>query len=286
MLCEPLHSLIDPIAGRRRFVLKYPVVTKEICSLVLDIFDRRAAIRRRLQAIREIQAVYMPCVPQMVARHVLEAEAQAGIQKESPLPTQGTATRSTRRRLAAADLDPEKQPLFLPHSIAIEKLDGCVGGLSDIESRLREGQMHSALDSLRVQLHVRSRLLAFKAKNSRHQRENHRSQEQLESCQERIKVLAAKYRAARAAKLALCGPGDWEREYRILMDRDIRGLSEIEPQVDANNEPLSRHQCITEGRRVLSWIWLSADWDEDSEAAAAEGMNEGAYFICSMLRLY
>lgn len=259
-----MHKLNPGI--RRRFLVKYPVVTRETCNLVLDIVDRRGVIRRRLQAIREIQAIYMPCVPQLIAR-----QAQPPAQSQGP----STRTNTARLLLANADDQPERQNLFLPHQLSTDDLDGCVQGLADAESRLRNGQLHSALDSLRVQLHIRSRLLAFKAKNSRHQRENQRSREKIDSCGLKIKQIARKYRTAREAKLALCGPGDWEREWRVLADRDIRGLSEMEPQVDKDDQPLSRRRQITEGRRVLSWIWLTAAWDDESSAVTAVGMNEG-----------
>lgn len=255
---------------------------------MLDIVDKRAAIRRRLQAVREIQAVYMPCVAQLVARASLHTATASGATEAAdsgPVATAsstGPVTRSTRRLAGEID-QPEKTCIFLPHHLTVRDLDCCVEGLAEVESRMREGQMRSALDDLRVELHNRSRLLSFKKSNSRHQRENQRSQDKLEKCQGRIKILVAKYRVARAAKLLLCGPGDWEREWRVMADRDVRGLSEMEPQVDDNNEPLSRRNRITEGRRTLSWIWLSADWDEDSAVATAEGMNEG---MCSFWVAY
>lgn len=176
-----------------------------------------------------------------------------------------------------AEGNPEHQLLFLPHHLSLEHLDGCVDELANIEDRLREGQMCSSLDSLQVQLHVRSRLLTFKARNVRHQCQNTCSQQQLEACQLKIKALVQKYRAACLAKLAICGTRDWKRKWRPLADRDMRGLSEMEPQVNDHDEPLSRHQQITEGCRLLSWIWLSADWDEGSEATAVEGMTEGMF---------
>lgn len=232
----------------------------------------------------------MPCVPRMAAEDMLATENAATSQEstspgaQSQEPSQSTTNeddaqpprRSVRRRgPPAADDRPEAARLYFPHELSLEDLEGCVAGLAENESLLRDGQMRSALDHLRVQLHVRSRLITFKARNSRHQRQNQKSREKIDKCEAKIKLLTAKYRSARAAKLALCGPGDWEKEWRPLTDRDVRGLSDPEPQVDQNNEPLSRRQITTEGRRVLSWIWLSADWDEESEAAAVGGITEG-----------
>ena len=268
--------------ARRRFNLKYSVVTKETATLIIDIVDRRAAIRRRLQAVREIQAVYMPSVPKLAA--FCNRNPSLPSEASPPLLSSGTATRSSRKRTAGAKKDtPERQPIFLPHELGDEDLETCVLGLGTIEDRLREGQMRSALDSLRVQLHVRSRLITFKARNHRGQRENQRSREKIEGCEAKIKQLVAKYRTARTAKLTLLGPGDWECDWSVLADGDVRGLSEAEPQVDGRSEPLSCRQQTTEGGRVLSWIWISASWGKDSSAASIPGMAEGASDLFSIV---
>jgi hypothetical protein len=221
----------------------------------------------------------MPSVPKLVASHNRDLSLPS---EASSLLSSGTTTRSSRKRTAAtaAKDTPEQQPVFLPHELDDEDLEASVSGLGVIEDRLREGQLRSALDSLRIQLHVRSRLLSFKARNHRGQRENQRSREKIEGCEAKIKQLATKYRTARAAKLTLVGPGDWEHDWPVLADGDVRGLSETEPQVDDRNEPLSRRQRTTEGGRVLSWIWVSASWGKDSSAASIPGMTEGASACC------
>jgi hypothetical protein len=45
---------------------------------------------------------------------------------------------------------------------------------------------------------------------------------------ERARVAAERYRAARCAKLALAGVGDWEEVLRTLEDGDIRGYQDVE----------------------------------------------------------
>ena len=214
----------------------------------------------------------MPSVPRLVAAYGREPPSVS----TSSLPSSETVTRTSQKQTTAAMKDvPERQPMFFPHELDDENIEACVPGLCAIEDRLREGQMRSALDSLRVQLHVRSRLITFKARNHRGQRENQRSRTKIEACEAKIKQLVAKYRAARAAKLALLGPGDWERDWPVLKDGDVRGLSEVEPQVDDQNEPLSRRQQTTEGGRILSWIWITARWGADSSTMSIPGMTEG-----------
>ncbi|EKM48959.1 uncharacterized protein PHACADRAFT_33683 [Phanerochaete carnosa HHB-10118-sp] len=255
---------------QHRFLLKYPIVTKETCSLVLNIVDRWAVIRRCLQATHEIQAVYMPSVLKLVA-----SDAQhSGSSMPSSMPASELAARNTRITIGDVNGNPEHQRLFLPSKLADEDLEACVAGLAPIEDCLREGQMRSALDSLHVQLHVRSRLIAFKARNSQGQRENLRLIQKIEACEAKIKVLVAKYRRAHVAKVALVGPGLWKDEWPLLKDRDVCGLSEMEPQVDGDDEPLSRHRQNTEGSHVLSWIWLNICWQQTLGPSGTPRMTE------------
>lgn len=43
---------------------------------------------------------------------------------------------------------------------------------------------------------------------------------------ERARNSAERYHASQITKLALTGPGDWERVYRVLEDGDIRGYQD------------------------------------------------------------
>ena len=79
----------------------------------------------------------------------------------------------------------------------------------------------------------------------------------------KIQAAARKYRQARAAKLRLIGPGDWEKTWRVLSNNDIRTLqgNTHDPAVmPGPSETLSTLLTPeSEGRRRTSWIWLSAD---------------------------
>lgn len=133
-------------------------------------------------------------------------------------------------------------------------------------------------------------MVAFKNSNVRGQKEATRSRTVIGRVHERACAAAEKYRAARMAKLALSGPGDWEGELRILGNGDVRGYQDpnrLRPrpgrrgmleddQLDEHhsedggdaggegsasftlfNEERSRRDGTGESRRTLLWIWLN-----------------------------
>lgn len=211
------------------------------------MIKKRGALRRRLITLRTIQAIYMPCVASLLSQH-LRTHGEPG-----------------QRTLDETGAFPEDQPLFFPYEIDVDELERCHPGLAELEERLRNAQMHDTLDKIRVQLHVKTRLIAFKNRNLRHQKQNTRARRQIEVNEGKIIALAEKYRAARRAKLALCGHGTWEREWRELARSDVRTLSSAEdPQWvlgnpgDANDDV----PMLSEGRRQVSWIWMAADRED------------------------
>lgn len=284
---------------RRRFHQTYPVAPVGASTMALDIIEKRANIRRRLQTIREVQAIYMPCVPQLVAKSLSDPRFWSSrtskpsrriviTDSTAPHPsstsTAGPATRSRAAVCADPGDQPELQPLFFPHQLETDELDGCVDGVANLEARLRDGQLRNSLDRLRIQLHYKHRLLAYKERNSRHQRQNMRSRQHLETNEVKIIAVANKYRAAREAKLGLIGPGDWEKEWRVLAHTDVRRLHEVQLTENPDGEPLSRRQVITEGRRQLSWIWLGADKSDGSDLPGmADGECVALRICCIML---
>ncbi|KAI0083229.1 hypothetical protein BDY19DRAFT_998729 [Irpex rosettiformis] len=217
-------------------------------SQTFEVHEKRTALRSRLVYVRTIQAIYMPCVSDFAADH--ERNRARAVHNRT----------GSSRVSAVSDL-PEDVPLFLPHSLSHEYLGNCAPGLANMEARLREGQLRSALDTLRVYLHIKARMLKFKAQNVRHQGANTRAREKLNKNDCKIAAAAAKYRAAWAAKKKLSGDGTWQNEWRVLNQADIRCLQ------DDNGIQPARER--SEGRRVVSWIWLSADKDGN-----AEGMTD------------
>ena len=122
---------------------------------------------------------------------------------------------------------PEHYDLWLPSSLSPSvRTSICSPRLITIEERLRTAQCSDALENLRHVLRVKSRMVLFKNKNVRGQREGTRSRSVIDRVHSRARASASKYRLARAAKLALSGPGAWESTLRVLLDSDIRAYSD------------------------------------------------------------
>ena len=113
----------------------------------------------------------------------------------------------------------------------------CSAGLADVEKRLREGQLCSALDKLRLHLHIKSRLVRFKAQNVRHQAAITRAHEKIETNERKIIAAMQKYQAAWAVMNSYSAVGGW----RELRREDVRCL-QVENGTDIQSE----------GRRTVS----------------------------------
>lgn len=198
--------------------------------------SKRATIRRRLTTLCSVQAIYMPCVPQLLAR---------ALQSDSNGERQHTLLQQ-----------PEEQAILFPHQLSIEELERCTSGLAEIEERLRDAQLYDALDKLRLRLHIKTRLVTFKNRNVRHQGPNTRARRHIDVNETKIVQVAEKYRAARRAKLALAGHGPWEHEWRELAKADVRTMLADD---DPINISASASNSASEGRRTTSWIWMAAD---------------------------
>ncbi|KAH7917830.1 hypothetical protein BV22DRAFT_1108497 [Leucogyrophana mollusca] len=141
---------------------------------------------------------------------------------------------------------PEDYPLWLPSQIQRKVL--CTPHLEDIEWQLRFAQAHDALNELRQSLRSRSYMLRFKDRFLRGQ--------------------GANTRARNFALLALgtlgplLGKVGWKNALRPLENDDIRPMTQ---DVDA---PTS------EGRRRLSWIWLTIGYSEGLDEEADEGLQD------------
>jgi hypothetical protein len=159
-------------------------------------------------------------------------------------------------------------------------------------------------------LKIKTRMVEFKNKNVRGQREGTKSRTIIDRVHERARRAAEKYRVARAAKFQLSGPGDWENSLQILNDKDVRGYQDpdrlklrtgrlgtldddqvnaqrsatsdttLEPTPITNefslfNEARHKRDGTGETRRTLSWIWTAKppninDDDENDDILRTE----------------
>ncbi|KAF8956039.1 hypothetical protein BDZ97DRAFT_1764137 [Flammula alnicola] len=132
-----------------------------------------------------------------------------------------------------------------------------------------------SLQKVRRVLKVKSRMIHFKNKNIRGQRDGTRSRAVINRIHMKARNAANRYRAARQAKLALAGPGKWEETLRILEDKDIQAYQDLNPgkskhghgtnkeqEFELFNEARRRCNGTGETHRTLSWIWLTTPLSE------------------------
>ena len=191
---------------------------------------------------------------------------------------------------AGSSNNAEDVELWLPSRVALASRSiVCQPELATMEDQLRTAQCQDALNSVRHTLKIKTRMIAFKNRNVRGQREGTRSRAVIARVHERARVAAEKYRAGRVAKMSLVGPGEWEKTLQVLVDGDIRGyqdanrlrprqprrgireddytepepetataLESEEPENFLHAEARTRRDGTGETRRVLSWIWRIA----------------------------
>ena len=193
--------------------------------------------------------------------------------------------------------NPEDAELWLPSQVATEaQMVVCQEGLGEMEDKLRTAQCEDALEAVRHILQIKTRMVAFKNRNIRGQRQGTRSRAVIDRVHERARIAAGKYRAAQIAKLTLVGPSDWEKVLQVLHDSDITGYQDanrlrprqgrrgvledefVEPAAEMPMETVAegpdtllfpnirtRRDGTGETRRVLSWIWSAKSVGEGEE---------------------
>ncbi|PPQ76635.1 hypothetical protein CVT26_012761 [Gymnopilus dilepis] len=225
--------------------------------------EQREALRKSIDKWKRIQPVYMPGLMQYL--------------------------QSLERKQPGSTLESEKIEsikLWLPSDIAKGSRDWvCTPGLATSEEKLREAQCYDALDNIRNVLRLKTRMVQFKNKNIRGQRSGTRSRVLIDRVHRRARRLAAEYRTARAAKLALSGPGEWQKTLQELRDSDVRAYQDPDRvkerrqrkgtyedheheeadamAVDSNAgaidllpEDRTRRNGTGQSHKVLSWIWI------------------------------
>lgn len=216
-----------------------------------NLAERRLALRRKIERFRESQAVHMPTLTQHLGEDAIEF------------------SNPTWQRC-------EQTPLCLPSSLDDEtRAKVCSEQLTSVEDQLRFAHLGETLDDLRSNLRLRVFANQYKIKNVTGQRANTRTRNWQKGVDKRVLVSKRRYRRARGALYHLRGSGAWENTYHILKDDDVRAFNEralnlqeqreredarrasglIEEEVTA--VPVENGLQTGEGRRHLSWIWLT-----------------------------
>ncbi|KAJ3492844.1 hypothetical protein NLJ89_g11151 [Agrocybe chaxingu] len=204
------------------------------------LIEQRNQLRTRIQAWQQLSPIYMPGL----------------LQYKADLPPENRID------------DPENSEdirLWLPSEIAPSARDRvCSPGLAGIEERLRTAQCFDALDGVRTILTIKSRMVTFKNKKF------------IDRIHERARAAAEKYRAARAAKMTLSGPGDWEGLLQELLDGDIRGYQD--PDRLRQDPPSTRNVGLHPVQRPP----LTPRWHRRDKANAVMDL-EGSTVFCEFI---
>ncbi|KAG1779216.1 hypothetical protein EV702DRAFT_1216574 [Suillus placidus] len=183
------------------------------------ILQRSNTLRRRIDAWVKMQELYMPFLAALRA-----------------------SERSVSNNVPTA---PEAIKLWLPSHISGTM--PCDIHLQTIEWKLRYGQAHDALRSLRSNLRAQTAILKYKDRHLRGQGANTRARNTLKAIEVRIEGAASTYEHAHKSLVVLAPrvnqtQSGWHSSLRPLDRADIRSMTDI-------------LWGESEGTRKLSWIW-------------------------------
>ncbi|TDL22048.1 hypothetical protein BD410DRAFT_815199 [Rickenella mellea] len=133
---------------------------------------------------------------------------------------------------------------------------GCLQGLHDMEFRLRHAQAGDALNQLRQQLRIQSRLRDYKKiqVSGPGQRVNTRARNLISRFHQKSLRCAERYRDAYSALLALDPGGAWQQHLHKLMPEDIRGPGHGDEDDIIGHRRAYGHG-VGQGFHEHSWIW-------------------------------
>ncbi|KAF7377213.1 CxC2 domain-containing protein [Mycena sanguinolenta] len=265
-------------------------------NTMADVLARLAAEEHERVVKHGVSALVVKPGPFLIAGIQIQEE-QAALRLEAKRLNRTTIQATALQRARTLLLGKVKAL----HDIQDTYMPVCVTALVDQEDALRNAQADEALRNLRSGLRTRTFAHKFKRKHTSGQGAYTKSRELLDGIEDRIRSAATRYRAARAALLALRGPGHWENVYQELQKEDIRGmnerlLNEEEKEenrkarvlaglpadadgadIDEYGEPVELTVLFNletgEGRRRLSWIWYTG-MITDSDTAKDGSLHE------------
>jgi hypothetical protein len=224
--------------------------------------ERRIAIRKKIQHFRELQQTYMPGLRSVLKNPIILDDST--------------------EKLA------ESVRLYLPSELSSSDRDrACALGIPEVEARVRHADASEALDELRRYLRTRTYLNKWRIKNISGQQRTTRARALQHRVDVNVHDAKTRYRYSRKALLVLQGCGKWEETLKELRDDDVRALNERalterekqereqrtatgRQMADDVREGVVVEGALGEGRRKLSWIWMTVSGDENSPA-----MHEG-----------
>lgn len=184
--------------------------------------ERRGVLRQKIEAYERVRSVYMPGLLQMLVDKAAEQVASPGGKISVDIlgsSSEQTLTEDIQLWLPS-EIDTSKDPLLRQRV--------CISGLPEMEDRLRTARCSDSLHNIQHTLRVKSRMIAFKNKNIKGQRENLRSRAVIDRVTARMRTFARRYRRDREAKKNLVGPGIWEDTLQVLHDADLTSYRDQE----------------------------------------------------------
>jgi hypothetical protein len=217
-----------------------------------QIQELRISFLRKLKTFEKLQLVYMPGVV------VMRDEAENARDPDVPPPK-------------AEDIK-----LWMPSELtAAVRRATCARGVVEIEAKVRGSQCQDALDNLRSRLHAQKHLILWRNSNSAGQRAATRSATLIGRVGDRIARVAAKYRHAREALIALKGV-DHAPQYKELRPADLNTNLEEESDAKARkklNRLGSTKRVRNEpsnAKAAFSWIWTVGGGPGEDEEQLCE----------------
>jgi hypothetical protein len=233
-------------------------------NVLSQLINKRNSLRRRIDKWRDVQDAYMPAV--------------------------------TKYRAQSASPDnsfehPKTIPLFLPSALPPDVLSAIPSNFIKSEIRLRVSQADDSLHDLKRFLHTTMGLWDFKRTNiGPGQRSRLRAYATISTYQEKVNRCANRYCAAYKVLSTLDPGGVWTTRLQELKSTDVgppvRDMDKAPKQkgIHTVNRTNRNDPEASEGRRILSWIWLTG-WVQavsDEEEVTQMEINESESHIVSL----
>ncbi|KAL0564010.1 hypothetical protein V5O48_018046 [Marasmius crinis-equi] len=205
--------------------------------------ESRRALRRRIVALLDVRAVYMPGLLQYLSDEGLGDDHD--------------------------DTSAEDISVWLPSSIPKKDVHRvCGGDVVAAETKLQFARANDALDGLRHTLRVKTRMVLFKHTHIRGQRDSGRAREVINRVQGRAQRFVGQYRTARTAYYTLAPDGTDLGELPKLDNNDVRGLA------DPTRVKRGPGRRGTREDDLEYEVEVEVEQEGEGGAVAAEGMEE------------